>query len=39
MLSLIGLGVVAFAIGVGIDKIINVASQKVEAHKKENDNE
>jgi len=39
MLTLIGLSVVALAIGVGVDKIIKVASQKVDAHKKENENE
>lgn len=38
MLTLIGLGVVALAIGVGVDKIINIASQKVDAHKKEHKN-
>ena len=39
MLSIIGLVVVAVVIGVGVDKVIKIASKKVDVYKKENKHE
>lgn len=39
MLSIIGLIVVAVVIGVGVDKVINIASKKVDVYNKENKHE
>ena len=39
MLSIVGLIVVAVVIGVGVDKVINIASKKVDVYNKENKHE